>query len=288
MPYETPKEVKKKLLRNLSIDKTSLATYEKRIKDFLNTFLKITGINIEKAKVSDFNVYINYFFKKGYSIEWLKLEREIIQYWYKDKFKKEILISLPKIKKRISSIKFLSNKELNDIFIEAEKNSFNLSLLLKLIYSSGLRLDEALNLKINDINLEKKRLHISGKYPRKTILSKSLINDLNIQINKLDENEFLFFFLNKNGEKRIGPISSRTIEIHFKKICAKLKLHDVTIKTLRDNFALHLLLHGVDKHHLSPLMGFRNNQSIIRLKSIIDSNKLKLFSPLDFPLDLFS
>ncbi len=133
--------------------------------------------------------------------------------------------------------------------------------LFEVMYGCGLRVSEAADLKIEDIDFANQLLHIVGKGSKARIVPfYPVINDLlnhylkNIR-NKLVIREHGYVFVNRNGEK----LSARGIQYLLNKAVEKhglpMKIHP---HTLRHSFASHLLDGGVDIRIVQELLGHSN------------------------------
>ena len=111
-----------------------------------------------------------------------------------------------------------------------------------LIYSAGLRISEALNLKPKD--LDNKRMQVTvrnakGKKDRVSLLSKSILPVLRSYYQLYEPKEYLF-----EGADG-GKYSARSAQNLFKRACQKAKIQKrATLHTLRHSFATHLLEKG--------------------------------------------
>ena len=156
------------------------------------------------------------------------------------------------------------------------------------IYSSGLRIQEALNLRISDIDSKKMQLHIreskSGS-SRKAILSEKNLNLLRnyIKIHPLSKlgkwNQDDYIFCISSREK---SICSRTLRNALNKAVEKLKItKKITVHTLRHSFASHLLEEGVSIFTIKELLGHRSISSTAIYLHVIDARKIGGKSPFD-------
>ncbi len=129
--------------------------------------------------------------------------------------------------------------------------------LFEMMYGCGLRVSEASNLKLNDIDFSNKLLRIMGKGSKERIvpfystiekLLRHYLCDIRILFAK--DNEYVF--VNKNGQK----LTTRGIQYLLNKTVEKynlpFKLHP---HTLRHSFATHLLDSGVDIRIVQQLLG---------------------------------
>ncbi|MDO5850545.1 MAG: tyrosine-type recombinase/integrase [Methanobacteriaceae archaeon] len=147
-------------------------------------------------------------------------------------------------------------------------------LILSILYSSGLRVSELVNLLINDIDFDERTIRIRGKGDKDRIVlfdinTKELIKEY---IAIRDSNtEYLF--INKNGNK----LSSRYIQLMIKKYAKEAGIEKkVTPHILRHSFATHLLKNGVDIRAIQQLLG-HSSLSTTQIYTSVDMNTLKIF-----------
>ncbi|MDY0346606.1 MAG: site-specific tyrosine recombinase XerD [Acholeplasma sp.] len=175
-------------------------------------------------------------------------------------------IESPKIEKSLPHV--LSVDEVISI-IEAVKGDDPLSLrnqaLLELIYGSGLRVTELLDLKTQDIHLTAGHVRVIGKgnKEREVPLGELSVVALRLYLTK-SRNQLTinsnhdYLFVNQSG--------MRLSRQGFFKILKKLALEagidkDVSPHTLRHSFATHLLEAGVDLRTLQALLGHEDIQT---------------------------
>ncbi|MCL4170120.1 UNVERIFIED_CONTAM: hypothetical protein GTU68_044633, partial [Idotea baltica] len=151
--------------------------------------------------------------------------------------------------------------------------------IVSLLYSSGLRLGELLNLKIIDVDSDRMLIRVvgaKGHKDRYTILSQSLLKDLRTYF--LEHRPFEYLFEGPRGKKygsssvqNIVKKSSRWAGIHKK----------VTPHTLRHSFATHLLEDGTDLRYIQSLLG-HNSTKTTEIYTHVATNIIKdIKSPLD-------
>lgn len=195
-------------------------------------------------------------------------------FYYNEMLGNKFEIKTPKIKKSTPIV--LSKDEILKLF-KVIKNPQH-KLILQIYYSSGLRLSEAVNLRVKDFEFEQNVVWIrngKGGKDRMSILSEKLALELKEFCKYKENNDFIF--LNKRGE----PLGVRSVQ----KILEKAKLEanikkDVHIHTLRHSFATHLLEAGVDIRKIQELLG-HSDLSTTQIYTKVSSEELKkVKSPL--------
>ncbi|WP_233268063.1 tyrosine-type recombinase/integrase [Algibacter sp. L3A6] len=171
----------------------------------------------------------------------------------------------------------LSKSDVKNLF-DATKNLKHKTLLI-LVYSSGLRIGEALKLRIKDIDFERGLIHIKsakGKKDRYTLLSKALIPILKSYINHYTPNSYLF-------EGRFGdPYTQVSARQVFKKslLNAGIKKYS-TLHTLRHSFATHLLEAGTDIRYIQELLGHNSPKTTMIYTHVSTTKLIDIKNPFD-------
>lgn len=183
----------------------------------------------------------------------LMLEREIDEDISKSFF-------APKIEKKLPKV--LSVDEVIRILDQVDENKqlgLRNSALLELIYGSGLRVTELLDIKMEDIHLAHGYIVVHGKGNKERIvpISDMAMSSIRAYMTKsrpelLSKEKSNYLFLNSTG--------SRLSRQGFFKLLKKLA-HDAQVETecsphtLRHSFATHLLENGMDLRTLQTLLG---------------------------------
>lgn len=153
--------------------------------------------------------------------------------------------------------------------------------IIQTIYSSGIRLQECINLKITDIDSTHMRIKVvqgKGKKDRYTILSKTTLDTLRQYYKQYKPKEYPF-----NGNKSGSMMAARSIQhcllMTLKK--AGLEGKDYSIHTLRHSFATHLLDNGTDLHTIKELLGHSKLETTMVYLHLQAHKRFALISPLD-------
>ncbi len=164
--------------------------------------------------------------------------------------------------------------------------------LLELMYSSGLRCSEVINLKINDINLASRFIRVFGKGKKERIVpfsenakiylisySKGLRRELLLKSENKTGNQYVF--MNSKGEK----LTSRGLEYIMQSIVKKTGLNlgfELHPHTLRHTFATHLLEGGADLRLIQELLGHESINTT-QIYTHVSKDTLKAQYDLYFP-----
>ena len=172
-------------------------------------------------------------------------------------------IELAKQSKRI--VQFLEADELARLLIAPTKKNSLVALrdkaILELLFSTGLRVSEIANLKIEQVNLKRDEFTVRGKgdKPRLVFLSENAKNAIKKYLDKrLDLTPFIFVSHDraKSGRAEQKAITSRSIERLVERYAKEAGItKKITPHTLRHTFATDLLLAGADIRSVQSLLG---------------------------------
>ena len=152
--------------------------------------------------------------------------------------------------------------------------------IISTLYSSGLRVGELINLKVNDIDSDRMLIRViqaKGNMDRYTILSESLLKDLRIYFKEYRPIEYLF-----EGQKG-GKYTRTSVQAILIKATKEARINQkISPHMLRHSFGTHLLENGADLRYIQTLMGHKNS-STTELYTHIAINRLTTIkSPLDY------
>lgn len=151
--------------------------------------------------------------------------------------------------------------------------------ILKLIYSAGLRLGELTRLKVRDIKFDLGIIEVKcakGKKDRITILSSKVKIQLHIYLKQYHPQYWLF-----EGQDG-GKYSERSVQNILKNAVLLSGVDEnTTVHTLRHTFATHLILDGVDLRRVQEYLGHSKLETTAIYTHITDKMKSEIQSPLD-------
>lgn len=187
-------------------------------------------------------------------------------------------ITNPKTVKKLPKI--LSEEEIEKLLDINLKTDFDYrnKAMLELMYSSGLRVSELINLNVNDIDLSNASVRIFGKGSKERIipLNDYAIDALNNYIlthrrSLFKHGESNYLFLNNHGNKMTRQGFFKILEKIAKEKGIKSELSP---HTLRHSFATHLLKHGADLRSIQELLG-HSDISTTQIYTHITSERLQ-------------
>ena len=165
-----------------------------------------------------------------------------------------------------------------DVFSKNFEGKRNL-LIVDMLYSTGLRRDELINIKLNDVFLDENLVKVLGKRNKERLVPlvlnlKSRIKDY-LKFRKEIKSSSSNFFITTKG-KKIGPsLVYRVVKNYFSKVSTKVK---TSPHVLRHSFATHMLNNGADINSIKEIMGHSSLASTqiyikIKLPKIINDYK---------------
>ena len=150
---------------------------------------------------------------------------------------------------------------------------------LTMIYSSGLRISELLNLRLSDINTERRQIFIrsgKGRKDRVVIFAESFMPMFRNYLATYHPK--VYFVEGKPGQK----YSAGSIRAIIKRSARLAGIRKrVTPHTLRHSFATHLLDNGVDIRYIQELLGHNSPKTTMIYTHVTRKDIMKIQSPLD-------
>jgi site-specific recombinase XerD len=187
-------------------------------------------------------------------------------------------IDLPSLKKDTKLPSILNRDELRLLF-NAPK-ILKHKIVLCLIYSAGLRGQEVVNLKISDIDFQRKTIHIrQSKYKKDRILPLSDYMAKGLHKYIAAEQPHIWLF---NGKEPDGRYSVRGLSWVMRETLKKTSIaKDVNLHSLRHTYATHLLEEGLNIVTLKELLGHAEITTTMIYLHVAQCPLIKPHSPLD-------
>lgn len=226
--------------------------------DFKNDVLKYSE--------EDVRDYLEYLYSRGLSrntisrklssirsfYRYMEDEGKIFQNYFKEVSNPKKKSLLPKYARDSDLEKMFHAFSLDDVL--GQRNA----LVLEMLYATGVRVSELVNICVGDINLYDKTIHILGKGRKERVVffgsycEDVLRKYLNDGYLKLNQKQSKYLFLNKNGEKLSSRYVRKIIDMAVLKCGVD---YHISPHTLRHTFATDMLNNGADLMTVKELLG---------------------------------
>ena len=270
----------------------TITAYKKDLNLFTNWCLnnQISFIEVQKK---DMNFYIEFLKEKNLNSSSINRKLSVIKSFY-DYLNQIGLINLnelttivtQKLEKNLP--KLLSEKEILNLIDKSKKiyiedpikniSYLRIQVILEILYSTGLRISELLNIKINQVANIKDKLYVNGKgnKQRLVIFNKNALDALKNWMNVMTKhnkfkNSYLFENINNTN-----VISRQQIYKDLKKLALKTDTDTEKLSphSIRHSFASHMLNRGADLRSIQKLLG-HSDISTTEIYTQVRQNRLK-------------
>jgi len=260
----------------------TINSYELDILEYID-YADNNKISIENAKYNDVSKFLMDLSNRNEKATTLSRKISSLRGFYKFLIREKVvlnnpftLVKAPKKEKKLP--RFFYYNELEELFNACDMNTplgVRDRLILEVLYASGIRVSELVNIKLSDINGEeirifgkgsKERIALIGDYA-KEVLDKYLDSSYNI----LNTKKSPYLFLNNNGNK----LTTRGVRYILDKIIEKTTINKkISPHMLRHSFATHLLNEGCDILSVQELLG-HESLSATAIYTHITTDRLK-------------
>jgi integrase/recombinase XerC len=260
----------------------------KLVLEELNGFLKEKNMSLVDVNRELVKEYLNYLSNKNLSRSSIARNLSAIRSYYNFLLRREIIdinyfseIAIPKKEKHLPI--FLTNEEMNEIFSVTE-NETNLGvrndLIIEMLYATGVRVGELVNIRIADIDFSNRMIKILGKGSKERIViyghhCEEVLNKyLKISRKELNKKNNDYLFLNKNGEK----ISERMIRNILNSLLKRTNIDThVSPHNIRHTFATEMLNGGADLVSVKELLGHESLNTTSIYTHVTDEQIRKVY-----------
>lgn len=252
-------------------------TYLSEMSQLLQTLGKSAADGLTPELIKRYLVYCS---------EKLKLEENTLhsrinalKFYYEQILGREKFFwEIPRPKKPFLLPKVISEEKILEGLL-AVKNLKHRTILL-LAYSAGLRVSEAVSIKVAEINSDRMQIFLNGakgKKDRLVTLSNTILILLREYYKIYKPKEWLF-----EGENHNEHYSTRSAQQIFKAAYKKLQMPaKCSFHSLRHSFATHLLENGTDITYIQKLLGHNDIKTTLRYTHVTNRDASKIESPLD-------
>lgn len=266
----------------------TINSYRSDILNYIYYLKNIKNIyQINQATTKDIIEYFDYLKKLGYQARSSSRCLSALKAFYKFlnlentiDFNPVISISSPKVEKKLPTVLSVEEvtKLLDSLKDDTPYNARNHA-MIELMYATGLRVSELVNLKLEQLHLTDKMISTIGKGSKERLVpindyaSKVLRNYLinfRPQLLKKGKDQS-FIFLNNLGE----PLSRQSFFLILKKMAKEVGIEkEISPHTLRHSFATHLLEAGTDLRFIQEMLG-HEDISTTQIYTHLSKQKIK-------------
>ena len=266
----------KQYLRSKRYSESTLATYSEALKSFLVFYREKPVAEITNEDVIIYNN--EYVLKNNLSASYQNQIVNSIKLFFKIIHDSKIEIDKIHRPKNAKTLPNVLSKEETLRLIDITSNLKHKT-LLALIYSSGLRISEAINMKITDIDSQRMLIHVKnakGKKDRYTLLSTKVLGLLREYYAVYKPKTFLF-----EGQYG-GQYSSRSAQSVLQQSAKKAGItKQISLHTLRHSFATHLLENGTDLRYIQDLLGHSSPKTTMIYTHVSSTSLKNIINPFD-------
>lgn len=240
----------------------TIINYQVDILEF-NDFMKGKILEISKEEVND---YLNYMYEMNASKSTISRKLSSLRTFYNYLISNGIvstnyflLVKNPRKDKNLP--RYVNDSDIDKMFMipDTRKSIGQRNLvIIRMLYATGVRVSELVNIKIKDINISERTIRILGKGSKERIVifgintSRELKKYLDDGRRKLDVRNSEYLFLNKDGNRLSDRYVRKIIDDIIVK--ASISMH-VSPHMLRHTFATEMLNNGADLVSVKDLLG---------------------------------
>jgi len=259
---------------------------DSNLRSFLNYLLVDKGLSKNTAKAYEADILSFFRWLINKDLEYKNLQEEHINQFISFLFQKKMKSS--SVNRKISSIKsfyiflvkrnFIKNSPLNDVVTpkqekylpesmsedEVDKllNSPNVAnkienrdkAMIEMLYATGMRISELVNLKMTDVDMNRCVVKVFGKGSKERLVpfGETALDSLKEYLSEREQSSSKEIFLSNRGKKMTRVAFWQRVKIYL--IRENLK-NSISPHTLRHAFATHLLNRGADLRSVQLLLG---------------------------------
>ena len=244
------------------LSQNTVKAYEVDLLAFISWVTDNTNTDVKNIKEDNINKYISYLFKTKLKSSSVNRKISSIKSFYLFLIKKNIIntspiseVISPKQEKYLPSSmsEYEVDKLLNspDSNIKIEKRD---KAMIEMLYATGMRISELVNLKITDVDMQRCVVKVLGKGSKERLIpfGEEAYEALNNYLSDRDESSSKEIFLSNRKTKISRVAFWHRIKLYL--VRENLK-QTISPHTLRHAFATHLLNRGADLRSVQLLLG---------------------------------
>ena len=244
------------------LSKNTIDAYKNDLNDFLSWLNKINTQDYKNVTETVINDYVAHLFKNGLKSSSVNRKISSLKSFYLFLIKKK-LISLSPLSEVITPKKeqylpsSMSEDEVEQL-LQSPNIELNIEIrdkaMIEMLYATGVRISELINLKMIDIDIERSVLKVLGKGSKERLVpfGEKASDSLSCYLKKRQKSSAKEVFLSNRGEKMSRTGFWQRIKIYLSREGLK---DTISPHTLRHAFATHLLNRGADLRSVQLLLG---------------------------------
>jgi integrase/recombinase XerD len=292
------KELIDTFLNYLSVErglaKNTIVSYREDLNSYIDFIARLNVSALSKITKNDIISFMLNQKDKGVSINSIARRLAAVRMFHRFLARERILksdptglIDSPKLWRKIPDA--LSLNEVDALIAQPnirDKQGIRDKAILETLYATGMRVSEAVNLKLDNVNLDIGFLRCIGKGNKERVIpiGKKAVNSIQryLKITRprlLKKRESEFLFLNRFGKKISRQSLWKIIKRYAK--AARIK-KPIKPHMLRHSFATHLLERGADLRSVQEMLG-HSNISTTQIYTHINKDRLKTIHKMFHP-----
>lgn len=256
----------------------TMRSYLSEVRYFLCYYPDTPPLELTEEGVMHYLLYLNK--TLGCGRDKCRLAAQSVAFFFRHVVRKPFVVPtliFPRRSKKLPPV--LSQEEVRAL-IDTIENVKHRTVVI-LLYSTGMRLSEISNLKIEDIDSKAMRIKVvqgKGAKDRYTLLSEAVLQELRAYWLIYRPRVYLF-----NGAREGKPLSVRSIQKLVQEALARLGLQHkyYSVHTLRHSFATHLVDGGCDLHTVKELLGHSDLKTTARYLHLSTERTRGVVNPFD-------
>ena len=271
------------ILKEKRYSKHTFIGYQKDLLDFEAFCEKEFECSSALAKPKMVRFWFSTLMDSNHEARTVRRKSSSLKSYYKYLIKTNVIVQspmetvpLPKLSKKLP--KFVEEKNMNFLLDQVPfENDFTgckEKFVIELLYHTGIRLSELINIELNDVNLELHQVKVLGKRNKERIVPfSSQFNETIKNYLSYRYSDTNFLLVTEKGNKMYPKMVYRIVNNYLSKVTT---LTQKSPHVLRHSFATHMLNNGAELNAIKELLGHVNlsatqvytHNSLEKIKSV--------------------
>jgi integrase/recombinase XerD len=272
-------------LRDRLVSEMKLRGFSQRTIEIYTYAVKRFAVHFNKSPLAvspeECRSYFLSLQERGISVSGARIVYAALKFLFSSQERLDVLSLVPIPRPRRGLPEIMSRSEVQILFEHCSHKRYKA--LFSLIYSSGLRISEALALRVEDIDFERRVIRVrSGKggRDRLTIIGEKAIETLRSYMAVYQPVGLTFY----SPADPSRACNVRAVQGFFRSVVKRARLAPrYHVHTLRHSFATHLMEDGVNLFYVMRLLGHSSLSSTMVYLHMRSPASLDIRSPIDSP-----